>query len=90
MQRIREWVARWVETLACYMTPGFRASQREADEDIRNGNLVPFDDWEEPDHEELGGVPGRRLTEDEWEYLYDEAKVARKEAEIARKREEQG
>ena len=27
---------------------------------------------------------------DEWEYLYDEAKVARKEAEIARKREEQG
>ena len=52
-------------------------------------------DWvaeirKEPDHEELGGVPGRRLTEDEWEYLYDEAKVVRKEAEIARKREEQG
>ena len=45
---------------------------------------------EEPDHEELGGGPGRRLTEDEWEYLYDEAKVVRKEAEIARKREEQG
>ena len=30
------------------------------------------------------------IVEDEWEYLYDEAKVARKEAEIARKREEQG
>jgi len=43
MQRIREWVACWVETLACYMTPGFRASQREADEDIRNGDLVPFE-----------------------------------------------
>ena len=46
MQRIREWVARWVETLACYMTPGFRARQGEADEDIRNGDLVPFDDRE--------------------------------------------
>ena len=61
MQRIREWVACWVETLACYMTPGFRASQREADEDIRNGDLVPFEDE----------------AEAEWEYLYEEAKMAR-------------
>jgi hypothetical protein len=32
----------------------------------------------------------RRAEEDGWEYLYEEAKIARKEAEIERKREEQG
>ena len=32
----------------------------------------------------------RQAEGDEWEYLYDEAKVARKEAEMERKREEQG
>jgi len=32
----------------------------------------------------------RRAEEDGWEYLYEEAKIARKEAEMERKREEQG
>ena len=51
----------WKETLACYMTPGFRADMRQADEDIRNGDLVPFEDE----------------AEAEWGYLYEEAKMAR-------------
>ena len=43
MQRIQDWIVSWVETLAVYTTPGMRVAMREADEDIRNGDLVPFE-----------------------------------------------
>ena len=42
-QRAQDWIVSWVETLAVYATPGMRVAMREADEDIRNGDLVPFE-----------------------------------------------
>ena len=42
-QRVQDWIASWVETLAVYATPGMRAALREADDNISDGELIPFD-----------------------------------------------